>query len=132
MASVRTQKEIRQRAPLWLISLLVINLVVMAVDARDADGQQKVLRIWTQTFASPLQNASSKASNATSGFFQQIWNFRSTAYENEQLKQRMAALETELNQARQAEAENQRLKELLKLNEQNDVKSVPASVIARD
>ena len=132
MASVRTQKEIRQRAPLWLISLLVINLVVMAVDARDADGQQKVLRIWTQTFASPLQNASSKASNATSGFFQQIWNFRSTAYENEQLKQRMAALETELNQARQAEAENQRLKDLLKLNEQNDIKSIPASVIARD
>ena len=132
MASVRTQKEIRQRAPLWLISLLVINLVVMAVDARDADGQQKVLRIWTQTFASPLQNASSKASNATSGFFQQIWNFRSTAYENEQLKQRMAQLETQLNQARQAEAENQRLKDLLKLSEQHEIKSIPASVIARD
>ena len=59
--------------------LLVTNLVIMAVDARDADGRQKVLRIWTQTFASPLQNASSKASGATSGFFQQIWNFRSTA-----------------------------------------------------
>jgi rod shape-determining protein MreC len=132
MASVRTQKEIRQRAPLWLISLLVINLVVMAVDARDADGQQKVLRIWTQTFASPLQNASSKASNATSGFFQQIWNFRSTAYENEQLKQRIATLETELNQTRQTEAENQRLRDLLKLNEHSDVKSMPASVIARD
>ena len=132
MASVRTQKEIRQRAPLWLVSLLIVNLIVMAVDARDADGQQKVLRIWTQTFASPLQNASSKASNATSGFFQQIWNFRSSAQENEQLKQRLSALETELNQARQAETENERLKELLKLNEHNEIKSVPARVIARD
>ncbi|HZN09429.1 MAG TPA: rod shape-determining protein MreC [Pyrinomonadaceae bacterium] len=132
MASVRTQKEIRQRAPLWLVSLLIVNLIVMAVDARDADGQQKVLRIWTQTFASPLQNASSKASNATSGFFQQIWNFRSSAQENEQLKQRLSALETELNQARQAETENERLKELLKLNEHNEIRSVPARVIARD
>ncbi len=132
MASVRTQKEIRQRAPLWLFSLLIVNLIVMAVDARDADGQQKVLRIWTQTFASPLQNVSSKASGATSGFFQEIWNFRSTAQENEQLKQRVTTLETELSQARQAEAENERLKALLKLNEQNELKSVPARVIARD
>jgi rod shape-determining protein MreC len=132
MASVRTQKEIRQRAPLWLVSLLIVNLIVMAVDARDADGQQKILRIWTQTFASPIQNVSSKASGATSGFFQQIWNFRSTAYENEQLKQRVAALETELNQARHAEAENQRLRELLQLSEQKEIKSVPARVIARD
>ncbi|HET8781399.1 MAG TPA: rod shape-determining protein MreC [Pyrinomonadaceae bacterium] len=132
MASVRTQKEIRQRAPLWLVSLLIINLIAMAVDARDANGQQKLLRIWTQTFASPLQNASSKASGATSNFFQQIWNFRSTAQENEQLKQRVATLETELNSARQAESENERLKQLLQLNEQNDIKSVPARVIARD
>ena len=132
MASVRTQKEIRQRAPLWLVSLLIANLVVMAVDARDADGQQKLLRIWTQTFASPIQNASSKATGATSGFFQQIWNFRSSAYENDRLKQRVSELETELNNARQAETENDRLKALLDLKDQSDIKSVPARVIARD
>ena len=132
MASVRTQREIRQRAPIWLVGLLVTNLVIMAVDARDADGRQKVLRIWTQTFASPLQNASSKATGATSGFFQQIWNFRGTAVENEQLKQRLNEVETELHTARQAAAENERLKALLNLNEQTSIKSVPARVIARD
>ena len=132
MASVRTQKEIRQRAPLWLVSLLILNLVVMAVDARDADGRQKILRVWTQTFASPLQNASSKASGATAGFFQEIWNFRSTAQENEQLKQRLSTMEVELNTARQAESENERLKALLNLKENNEIQSVPARVIARD
>ena len=132
MASVRTQKEIRQRAPLWLIGLLVTNLVIMAVDARDADGKQKVLRIWTQTFASPIQNASSKATGATSGFFQQIWNFRSTAKENEQLKERLTSLETELHTAQQTAAEADRLRALLNLNEQTNIKSVPARVIARD
>jgi rod shape-determining protein MreC len=104
----------------------------MAVDARDADGRQKILRVWTQTFASPLQNASSKASGATSGFFQQIWNFRSTARENEQLKERLTQVETELHSAQQAAAENERLKALLNLNQQSDIKNVPARVIARD
>jgi rod shape-determining protein MreC len=132
MASVRTQKEIRQRAPLWLVSLLIINFVVMAVDARDPDGQQKIVRVWTQTFASPLQNASSKASGATSGFFQQIWNFRRFAQENEQLKQRVSTLEVELSNARKAEAESQRLQALLDLKQHGDIKSVPARVIARD
>ena len=132
MASVRTQKEIRQRAPIWLVALLVANLVIMAIDARDADGKHKMLRVWTQTFASPLQNASSKASGATTGFFQQIWNFRSTAQENEQLKERLTQVETELNNARQAAAENERLKGLLGLNEQTTINSIPARVIARD
>jgi len=132
VASVRTQKEIRQRAPIWLIGLLVTNLVIMAVDARDATGGQKILRIWTQTFASPLQSASSKVSGATGGFFQQIWNFRATAQENEQLKERLAKAELELNNARQDKAENERLKTLLNLSEQSNIQSIPARVIARD
>ncbi|HET6974843.1 MAG TPA: rod shape-determining protein MreC [Pyrinomonadaceae bacterium] len=132
MAFVRTQKEIRQRAPIWLVTLLVANLIIMAVDARDADGRQKILRVWTQTFTSPLQSTSSKVSGATSGFFQQIWNFRSTARENEQLKERLSQVETELHTARQAVAESERLKALLNLNEQSEIKNVPARVIARD
>ena len=114
------------------MTLLVANLIIMAVDAKDSDGRQKVLRVWTQSFASPLQSASSKATGATSGFFQQIWNFRSTAQENEQLKERLAQVETELHTAQQAAAENDRLKALLNLNEQTNIKSVPARVIARD
>lgn len=132
MASVRTQKEIRQRAPIWLVSLLVVNLVIMAVDARDADGRHKILRVWTQIFASPLQSASSKASGATEGFFRQLWNSRRTAIENEALKERLQKLELEIQAARQAEAENERLRSLLDLRKKLEVKSVPARVIARD
>jgi rod shape-determining protein MreC len=132
VASVRTQKEIRQRAPIWLVALLVTNLVIMAVDARDAEGRHKVLRVWTQTFASPLQTASSKASGATTGFFQQIWNFRSTAQQNEQLQERLTQVEQELNIARQATAENERLRSLLDLNEKLNIQTIPARVIARD
>jgi rod shape-determining protein MreC len=114
------------------VALLVTNLVIMAVDARDADGLQIVLRIWTQTFPTPLQSASSKATGATSGFFQQMWNFRRTAAENEQLKQRLTEVETELHTARQATAENERLKAMLNLKEQTNISSLPGRVIARD
>jgi rod shape-determining protein MreC len=114
------------------VTLLITNLVVMAVDARDANGEQKILRIWTQTLSSPLQSTSSKVSGATSGFFQQIWNFRSTAAENVQLKERLAKAESDLHAARQAEAENERLRSLLDLKEKNEIESVPARVIARD
>lgn len=104
----------------------------MAVDARDSNGQQKIVRIWTQTFASPIQSASSKASGATSGFFRQILNFQSIARENEDLKQRLAVAEQELHSARQQASENDRLKGLLGLKEQGQYESVPARVIARD
>jgi len=132
MATVRTQREIRQRAPIWLVALLVTNLVIMAVDARDSNGRQKVLRIWTQTFASPIQTASSKASGATTGFFRQILNFRSIASENEDLRQRLAAAEQQLHAARQQEVENDRLKALLDLKEKKEFDTVAARVIARD
>jgi len=132
MATVRTQREIRQRAPLWLVALLFANLVIMAVDARDSNGRQKVVRIWTQTFASPIQSASSKASGATFGFFRQIFNFQSIARENEDLKQRLASAELELHSARQEAAETERLKALLNLKEQNKFDIVTARVIARD
>lgn len=132
MATVRTQREIRQKAPLWLIGLLLANVVIMAIDARDSQGGQQMVRVWTQTVATPVQNVSSKAGGATSNFFRQIFNFHSIAAENEQLKQRVTEMETELHNARLQTAENERLKGLLGLRDQNMYQTVPARVIARD
>lgn len=132
MATVRTQREIRQKAPLWLIGLLLANVVIMAIDARDSQGGQQMVRVWTQTVATPVQNVSSKAGGATSNFFRQIFNFHSIAAENEQLKQRVTEMESELHNARLQTAENERLKGLLGLREQNTYQTVPARVIARD
>lgn len=132
MASVRTQREIRQKAPLWLIGLLLANVVIMAIDARDSQGRQQIVRVWTQTVATPVQNVSSKAGGATSNFFRQIFNFQSIAAENEQLKQRLTEMESELHNAKLQAAENERLKGLLDLRDQGTYQTVPARVIARD
>jgi len=85
MAAIRTQREIRQRAPIWLGILLLTNLVIMAVDARDSVTRQRMLRIWIQALVSPAQSLSSGASGAGASFVKEIVNFRSTANETKDL-----------------------------------------------
>lgn len=132
MASVRTQKEIRQRAPIWLVILLFANLLIMAFDARDSVTKQRMFRIWAQALFSPVQNVSSRAGGAGSGFIQRIINFNSAANENERLQKQLAEVQLELQNAKEAAAENERLKGLLDLKEKTGYDSVSARVIARD
>ena len=132
MAAIRTQREIRQRAPIWLAVLLLTNLVIMAVDARDSGTRQRLLRVWIQALVSPAQSISSGASGAGTNFVRQIVNFHSTANENEKLKEQLSTAQLELRKAQQATAENERLKSLLNLKEQTGYDRVPARVIARD
>src|SRR5262249_6916625 len=77
-------------------------------------------------------NVSSKVVGTTSGFLHQIFNFRSTAAENERLTQQLSRMESELRIAREQSAENEHLKSLLNLKQQTGYSSVPATVIGRD
>lgn len=132
MAATRTQREIRQRAPVWLGLLLLVNLGIMAVDARDNVSKQRVFRVWIQAIVSPVQRVFSGVSGAGTGLVSQIVNFRQTAVENEELKQQLARTKVALENNRQAAAENERLKGLLGLKEQTGYQQVSARVIARD
>jgi len=132
MAAIRTQREIRQKAPIWLGVLLLANLIIMAVDARDSVTRQRLLRVWIQALASPAQSISTGASGAGSNFVRQIVNFRSTAVENERLKQELATAQLELRNAQQATVDNERLQALLNLKQQTGYDQVTARVIARD
>ncbi len=132
MAATRTQREIRQKAPLWLVMLLFTNLIIMAVDARDNSTKQRLFRVWIQAIASPMQSASSRASGAGSGFVREIINFRRSAEENIKLKEKLSSTEVQLQNARQATEENERLKGLLNLKQQTGYDQIAAHVIARD
>ena len=132
MAAIRTQKEIRQRAPFWLVGLLLLNFGLMSYDARDDLTKQRVIRVWAQAIVAPFQQVSSTAGGTGVSIFQKLSNLRTAAAENEQLKQHVAEMEIEINAARQARDENERLKGLLDLRESNQYKIVPARVIARD
>jgi rod shape-determining protein MreC len=132
MAVARTQKEIRQRAPWWFVGLLVLNLALMAYDARDGVTKQRMIRIWAQSLLSPFQSAASGVGGAGSGLFQYIGSLRSAAAENVQLKQQLSQMEGELLQLRAERGENERLRSLLDFKEKSQYQMVTARVIARD
>jgi rod shape-determining protein MreC len=129
MASSRTQKEIRQRAPIWLGILLVANLIVMAIDAQE---KQNIFKGGIQAVASPVQRVTSWVSGTVGGFFGQLGSLGSTASENERLTRKLAATELELRKAQAAVAENERLREQLNLKEKTGYDQIDARVIARD
>ncbi|HYE66511.1 MAG TPA: polyketide synthase docking domain-containing protein, partial [Pyrinomonadaceae bacterium] len=117
MATIRTEREIRQRAPWWLLGLLFMNLALMTFDARDDVTKQRLIRVWVQAVAAPFQRVSSGAGDASVGFFQRLANLRNATAENEQLRQQVEQMEIELRTAREALDENERLKSLLDLKE---------------
>lgn len=127
-----TQREIRQRAPVWLVILLAGNLGLMTWDARDAVTKQRVIRVWAQSAVSPFQRGVTGIGGAGRGFFERIGNLWNASAENEGLKRRLAETENELRDARQARDENERLKKLLDFKEGAGYGVVPALVIARD
>jgi len=132
MASSRTQKEIRQRAPIWLALLLFANLIVMAIDAQENFTKQNMFKGGIQAVASPVQRVTSWVSGTVGGFFRQLGSLGSTASENERLTRKLAAAELDLRNAQAAVAENERLREQLNLKEKTGYEQVDARVIARD
>ncbi len=132
MATIRTQKEISQRATWWLAGLLFDNFALMSYDAREDSTKQRMIRVWAQAIAYPVQRATSGAGGAGVGFFQRIGSLRTAASENEQLKNRLALLETEVRDSRTQAMENERLRSLLGLREKSSYGTIVATVIARD
>jgi rod shape-determining protein MreC len=132
MAASRSQKEIRQRAPWWLVGLLVFNLGLMAFEARDGVTKQRMIRVWVQSLLSPFQSAASGVGGAGSGFFGYIGNLRNAAAENAQLKQRLEQMEMEFYQLRAERDENKRLRSLLDFKEKSQYQMATARVIARN
>lgn len=132
MLRMRTQREVRQRAPLWLAALLIINFALMTIDARDRETSQRLIRVWMQAIAAPLQSVTTGVGASGVGVFQYFANLRGAAEENAGLRARITEMETELRDARAARDENRRLETLLNLRETSGYENVPARVIARD
>jgi len=132
MAAIRTQREIRQRAPWYLFGLLVLNFALMSYDARDPNTKQRKVRSIAQTIMYPVQRGASGAVNWVGGFFGNVGELRRAASENQQLHQQVDQMQAELRTTRERAAQAERLEQLFKLTSASDYKSVVAQVIARD
>jgi len=132
MAAIRTQREIRQRAPWWLFGLLLLNFALMTYDARDDVTKQRKVRSIASTITYPIQQGASSVGNWIGGFFGNIGELRRASTENQQLHQQINQMQTELRDTRERAAEAERLEKLFKLNEKSAYQTVVARVIARD
>ncbi|MBA3716339.1 MAG: hypothetical protein H0W76_28440, partial [Pyrinomonadaceae bacterium] len=130
--AIRTQREVRQRAPVWLGGFLALNLALMSYSARDPVTNQPVVRTWTQALASLVQRPIATVGGAGANVFRRIGSLRTAVAENEELKRHVAEIEAEMRDARIARSENERLKSLLALREEVSYNIVPVRVIARD
>jgi rod shape-determining protein MreC len=132
MAAIRTQREIRQRAPWWLFGLLALNFALMTYDARDDATKQRKIRSIVQSVAYPLQRGASSVGNGVIGFFGNIGELRRASVENQQLREQVRQMQDELRDTRQQVAAAERLEKLLDLKAKSSYQSVAAQVIARD
>jgi len=132
MAAIRTQREIRQRAPWWLFGLLALNFALMTYDARDESTKQRKIRSITQSITSPVQRGASGVGNWVGGFFGNFGELRRASVENQQLREQVKQMQAELRDTRERAAETGRLEKLLNLSTRSDYKTVVAHVIARD
>ncbi|MDX6403677.1 MAG: rod shape-determining protein MreC [Blastocatellia bacterium] len=132
MAAIRTQRQIRQRAPWWLFGLLLLNFALMTYDARDDATKQRKIRSIAQTITYPIQQGASSVGNWIGGMFGNIGELRRASTENQQLHRQIDQMQTELRDTRARAAEAERLEALLKLNGPSAYQTVVARVIARD
>lgn len=132
MAAIRTQREIRQRAPWWLFGLLLLNFALMTYDARDTATKQRKVRSIAQTIMYPVQRGTSGIVNFFGGFFGNIGELRRASGENQQLRKQVEQMEMELRETRERAAQAGRLEQLFKLSTTSEYKMVVANVIARE
>lgn len=117
----------------WLVILLLLgNFVLMAFDAREITSQQRIIRVWSQAVANFVQSPVTSLSSGISNYFGSIANLRSAQTENDELKERVQKLEIEKSAKEHLEAENERLRSLLKLKETTKYDVLTAQIIGRD
>ena len=127
----RSQQEVWRLTPWLAVVLCVGNFILLAFDAR-TEGNQRVIRVWSQTAADFVQSPVTTVSNSVTGYFASIANLRSAQDENDALKQRIQELEVELKAKEDLTAENARLSQLLELKEKSKYKVLNARIIGRD
>lgn len=115
-----------------MLLLLLGNFALMAFDAREANSQQRVIRVWTQTFADFVQSPVTFVSSAVTNYFSSISSMRTAQSENDSLKQRIQELEVEVQNSKSLTFENERLKSLLQLKDETAYRFLPAQIIGRD
>jgi rod shape-determining protein MreC len=118
-------------ARLLVVGLVAASLAIITLDYRQGDaGPLASMGRAAQTFMAPMQKAVTSATRPVGEFFSGLAHLPSMARENQDLKEQVATLQTQVSGDVQRQAELQRLYDLLGLQTSLDPAAVPAVVIA--
>ena len=120
----------RRRARVVLAVLVLASLVLVTADFRTEGGPLDGLRGAATSVLEPVQRGLSAVASPVVDVFTnagELWSIRA---DNEQLRDRVEALEERQLSTDAIERENDRLRALLELREANDWETVTASTVA--
>ena len=115
-----------------MLAFLVLSLVVITLDFRSGgDGPLERAKDISTTIVAPIQRGVTTVFRPVGDFFSSLGDLSSLRGDNTDLRSRVAELSTQIGEAEAIEAENERLRELLGLDESwTTMDRVAATVIA--
>ena len=115
-----------------MLAFLVLSLVVITLDFRSGgDGPLETAKDISTTIVAPIQRGVTTVFRPVGNFFSSLGDLSSLRADNTELKNRVAELSTTIGEAEAIEAENERLRDLLGLDESwTTMDRVAATVIA--
>jgi rod shape-determining protein MreC len=133
----RASERLKQKyTPLLLGVLLTSQLLFMTSNARhvsqEDQTEQSVLRYWVLSIVTPIQSGIGSVLSGIGSLWSGYADLRGVRARNEELEVQNAQLRAEIEAARAAAAENERLRKELELKPLLKYKSIAAEVVARD
>ncbi|MGH9764193.1 MAG: rod shape-determining protein MreC, partial [Blastocatellia bacterium] len=127
-----TSNSVQQKSP-WLLGLLLLSQVIlMSVSARQRENDQSVLRTWLVTAVTPVLRGGEWVISGATGTVKGYVALRGARQENEQLRDQVQQLTQERDQARETAAEDARIRAQYGVPAETGYHEIAATVVSRD
>ena len=122
-----------QRKSHWLLAALLLSqLILMSLNARNPANEQSIFRTWVMSVFSPIVRVSDAVLSKVTGSFTGLSELRRAKTENGDLKQKVEQLTIELNETREKAKEYEVARTVFGLPPTMPYGQLAANVIARD
>lgn len=122
----------KYRRTVVLASAILVSFLLMTMEARKEENLAPFLKRLLLESVSPLLKATAYVKHTTQGIWENYVDLRFVREENVRLREEVQELETRLTELEEARRENQRLKTLLDLQDQQPFHVTPARVMGKD
>ena len=121
----------KNKFKILLIAATLIFVICIIVGTSVTKRRANMAEDAAGNVSTTVQSGVSGAANSVKGFFNYLKNMKGYEKENEKLREKIASLEDEIRKTENLKAENERLRKMLDLEEnEKDFKTVSADVVS--